>query len=71
MLPIHVYSYVAEKLCHMEFDEATVIKHFIDQMVIMIHQASGMQVAASILWVVRDYWALFTLVFANLFVPPE
>lgn len=44
LLPIHMDNYVAEKLCHMEFDEATLIKDFLDQRVILISHVWGMQV---------------------------
>lgn len=44
LLPMHVDDYVAEKLCHMEFEEATLIKDFLDQRVILISLVWGMQV---------------------------
>lgn len=36
LLPMHMDDYVAEKFRHMEFDEATLIKDFLDQRVILI-----------------------------------
>ena len=36
LLPMHMDDYVAEKFCHTEFDEATLIKDFFDQRVILI-----------------------------------